>query len=138
MRWSIVIRGSVTPSLATMGHTTMPQRQRSPTVGLANFYINNCGDLRSLQLFRAIEAIAFGQDGVFVELKSAVEKGLSKGGLLLFVRAKARWHRLEIEPELIHCGQQRPRGSQDRPKPEKNYGWLSRACRLLDRYPRRP
>ena len=29
------------------------RRQRSPTGGQANFYINNCGDLRSLQPFRA-------------------------------------------------------------------------------------
>jgi len=43
----IVIRGSATPSLATMGHTTMPQRQRSQMVGPANFYVDNCGDLRS-------------------------------------------------------------------------------------------
>src|SRR5271168_1362920 len=36
----IVIRGSATPALATMGHTTMPQRQRSQTVGPANFYVD--------------------------------------------------------------------------------------------------
>ena len=29
---------------------------------------------------------AFGQDGVFAELKSAVEKGLSKAGLMLFMQ----------------------------------------------------
>jgi len=28
---------------------------------------------------------AFGQDGVFAELKSEVEKGLSKAGLMLFI-----------------------------------------------------
>ena len=28
---------------------------------------------------------AFGQDGVFAELKSEVEKGLSKAGLMLFM-----------------------------------------------------
>src|SRR5271156_2240251 len=56
MRRSMAIRGSVTPSLAIMGHTTMLQRQRSPTGGLANFYINNCGDLRSLQPLRATGA----------------------------------------------------------------------------------
>jgi hypothetical protein len=36
-----------------VGRTTMPRRRRSPTGGQANFYINNCGDLRSLQPFRA-------------------------------------------------------------------------------------
>jgi hypothetical protein len=29
-----------------MGRTTMPRRQRSPTGGQANFYINNCGEFR--------------------------------------------------------------------------------------------
>jgi len=31
-------------------------------------------------------AFAFGQDGVFIELKSAAEKGLSKAGLMLFMQ----------------------------------------------------
>jgi hypothetical protein len=34
-----------------------------------NFYINNCGDLRLLQPFRATES-AFGQDGALAELKA--------------------------------------------------------------------
>jgi len=66
----------------------MPPRQRSPTDGQANFYINNCGDcgdLRSSQPFRRTGA--FGQDGVLAGLKSAVEKGRSKAGLMLFYAA---------------------------------------------------
>jgi hypothetical protein len=38
------IRGSVTPSLVIMGRTTTPRRQRSPTGGQANFYIDNYGE----------------------------------------------------------------------------------------------
>jgi len=53
-RRSTAIRGSITPSLGIMGRTTMPRRQHSPTGGQANFYINNCGDLRSLQPIRAM------------------------------------------------------------------------------------
>src|SRR5260370_16608238 len=34
-----------------MGRTTMPLRRRSPTGGQANFYINDCGDLRSSNRF---------------------------------------------------------------------------------------
>jgi hypothetical protein len=34
----------------------MPRRQRSPTGAQANFYINNCGDLRSFQPFRTTGA----------------------------------------------------------------------------------
>jgi len=30
--------------------------------------------------------LTFGKDGVFAELKSAVEKGLSKAGLVLFMQ----------------------------------------------------
>src|SRR5580704_5284392 len=52
-RQSTAIRVSIMPSLGIMGRTTMPRRQRSPTGGQANFYINNCGDLRSLQPIRA-------------------------------------------------------------------------------------
>jgi hypothetical protein len=46
------------------GRTTMPRRQRSPTGGLANFYINNCGDLRWLQPFRGDCRIRGEEDGV--------------------------------------------------------------------------
>jgi len=46
-RGSTAIRVSITPSRGTMGRTTMPRQQRSPMDGQVNFYINNCGDLRS-------------------------------------------------------------------------------------------
>jgi hypothetical protein len=36
--------------------------------------------------FHSWSAFAFGQDGVFAELTSAVEKGLSKTGLMLFMQ----------------------------------------------------
>jgi hypothetical protein len=36
--------------------------------------------------FGRLSIIAFGQDVVFAELKSAVEKGLSKLGLMLFMQ----------------------------------------------------
>src|ERR1700686_3307355 len=52
-RRSTAIRGSIMPSHGIMGRITVPRRQHSPTGGQANFYINNCGDLRSLQPFRA-------------------------------------------------------------------------------------
>jgi hypothetical protein len=52
--------------------------------GQENVYINNCSDLRWLQSFRDWSTLAFGQDGVFTELKSAVEKGLSKSGKAYF------------------------------------------------------
>jgi hypothetical protein len=38
------MRVSITPLLGTTGRITMPRRQRSPTGGRANFYVNNCGD----------------------------------------------------------------------------------------------
>src|SRR5271154_4184161 len=50
-RQSIAIRVRIMPSLGIMAHTTMPPRQRSPTGGQANFYINNCGDLRTGRRF---------------------------------------------------------------------------------------
>jgi hypothetical protein len=43
-RQSTAIRVSVTPSLGIMGTHLMPRRQRSPTGGQANFYINNCDE----------------------------------------------------------------------------------------------
>jgi hypothetical protein len=41
---STAIRVRIMRSLGIMAHTTMPPRQRSPTGGQANFYINNCGE----------------------------------------------------------------------------------------------
>jgi uncharacterized protein (DUF302 family) len=122
----------------------MPPRQRSPTGGQANFYVNNCGDFRWLQSFRATGAPSASDRTAFLppqtpetifemikkieierfslttskafdevvagvnaaighpdmaefgrsthearslaELKSAVEKGLSKEGLMLFMQ----------------------------------------------------
>jgi hypothetical protein len=52
-----------TPSLGITGRTTMPRRQRSPTGGQANFYIDNCGDLRPLQPVLC-DWSAFAQHGV--------------------------------------------------------------------------
>ena len=52
-RPSTAIQVRITPSLDIVEHTTMPPRQRLPTGGRVNFYINDCGDLRSLQPFRA-------------------------------------------------------------------------------------
>src|ERR1700675_3906849 len=52
-RPSTAIQDRVTPSLDIVEHTTMPPRQRLPTGGRVNFYINDCGYLRSLQPFRA-------------------------------------------------------------------------------------
>jgi hypothetical protein len=49
----------------------MPPRRRSPTGGQANFYINNCDELR---VFQDWSAYALGKDGGFAKLKSAVEK----------------------------------------------------------------
>src|SRR5260370_387548 len=86
-RRSTAIRVRIMPSLGIMGHITMPPRQRSPTDGRANFYINNYGDLRSFQPLRATRiAFAFRQDGIFAELKSTVENDLSKAGLMLFMQ----------------------------------------------------
>jgi hypothetical protein len=86
----------------------MPRRQRSPTGGLANFYINNCGDFGRSSRFGDWSAFAFGQDGVFAGLRSAVEKGLSKAGLMLWFcceleSAPMTW--LDCEP-LNSLGQQ--------------------------------
>ncbi len=47
-RQSTAIRVRITPSLGTMGHTTMPRQQRSPIGGQTNFYTNNSGDFLSL------------------------------------------------------------------------------------------
>src|SRR5271169_5698206 len=54
-RQSIAIRVRIMPSLGIMAHTTMPRRQRSPTSGQANFYINDCGDLRTGRRFYRAE-----------------------------------------------------------------------------------
>src|SRR5580700_7874778 len=81
------IRVRIMPSLGIMGHTTMPRRQRSPTAGQANFYINNCGDFRSLQRLRATRSPSPSvRTGIFAELKSAVGNELSKAGLMLFTQ----------------------------------------------------
>jgi carboxymethylenebutenolidase len=53
-RQSTTIRANITPSPGIRERTTTPPRQHSPTGGQANFYINNCGDLRSLQPSRAM------------------------------------------------------------------------------------
>src|SRR5580692_8610449 len=50
-RQSTAIPVNATPSLGIMGRTTMPRRRRSPTGGQANFYINDCGDLRASSRF---------------------------------------------------------------------------------------
>src|SRR5271154_4010525 len=50
------IRVRVMPSLVIMGRITTPPRLTLPTVGRANFYINNCSDLRWLQPFRTTGA----------------------------------------------------------------------------------
>src|SRR5580700_7548508 len=55
-RRSTAIRVRVMPSLAITGRITTPPRLTLPTVGRANFYINNCSDLRSLQPFRTTGA----------------------------------------------------------------------------------
>jgi hypothetical protein len=68
--------------------------------GQANFYINNCGDLRVVPAV-SDDWSAFGQDGVFPELDSAVEKGLSKAEPLLFMqltKAHPDSERLELFP----------------------------------------
>src|SRR5271168_4529762 len=43
---STAIRVRVMPSLVIMGRITTPPRLTLPTVGRANFYNKNCGDLR--------------------------------------------------------------------------------------------
>jgi len=40
--------------------------------------------------FGRLSIIAFGQDVVFADLKSAAEKGLSKAGLMLFTQPGSR------------------------------------------------
>src|SRR5208282_4228789 len=60
-RRSTAIRVRVMPSLVIMGRITTPPRLTLPTVGRANFYINNCGDIR---FGRLESAFAFNQDGV--------------------------------------------------------------------------
>ena len=65
----------------------MPRRQHSPTGGQPNFYISNCGDLRSFQPFSDDwNAFVFGQARRFCRAESAVENGLSKAGLMLFMQ----------------------------------------------------
>jgi uncharacterized protein (DUF302 family) len=93
----------------------MPPRQRSPTGGQANFYINNCGEeIRddkkiemerfSLTTSKPFDEVVAGVNTAighpdmaefgrsthearsFAELKSAVEKGLGKTGLMLFMQ----------------------------------------------------
>ena len=93
----------------------MRRRQRSPTGGQANFYINNCGEeirddkkiemerfsLTTSKPFDEVVAgvnTAIGHSDMaefgrsthearsFAELKSAVEKGLGKTGLMLFMQ----------------------------------------------------
>src|SRR5260370_32730751 len=86
-RQSTAIRVRIMPSLGIKAHTTMPPRQRSPTGGQANFYINDCGDFRSLQRLRATRSPSPSvRTGIFAELKSAVGNELSKAGLMLFTQ----------------------------------------------------
>src|SRR5260370_42387848 len=84
---STAIRVRVTPSLAITENTTTLPRLTLPTGGQANFYINNCGDFRSLQRLRATRSPSPSvRTGIFAELKSAVGNELSKAGLMLFTQ----------------------------------------------------
>src|SRR5277367_5859821 len=79
---AILVR--VTPFLVIMGRITTPRRLTLPTVGRANFYISNCGDLRPFQPFRTTGAASpSASTTLFAALKSAVEKRLSKAELML-------------------------------------------------------
>jgi carboxymethylenebutenolidase len=63
---STAIRVRVMPSLAITENTTTLPRLTLQTGGQANFYINNCGDFRSIQRLTGDSiAFAFRQDGHF-------------------------------------------------------------------------
>src|SRR5277367_2073492 len=65
------------PSLGIMAHTTMPPQQHSPMGGQANFYINDCGDLRLPQPLRATEAPSPSASMTFLLSGKARSKGRS-------------------------------------------------------------
>jgi uncharacterized protein (DUF302 family) len=66
-----------------MGRITMLLRLTSPTVGRANFYVSDCGDVRSFLTFRtAGPPSPSAGTAFFTALKGAVENGLSKAGLV--------------------------------------------------------
>src|SRR5208282_582047 len=66
------------------GESCASIEQGLPTVGRANFYISNCGDLRPFQPFRTTGAASpSASTTLFAALKSAVEKRLSKAELML-------------------------------------------------------
>src|SRR5271156_4629975 len=52
------IRGSVMLSPAITENTTTTPRLTLPTVGRANFYISNCGEIRSFQPFPLGQCVA--------------------------------------------------------------------------------
>src|SRR6202522_1987121 len=58
MRRCTAIRGSVMLSPAITGNTTTQPRLTLPTVGRANFYISNCGEIRSFQPFPLGQCVA--------------------------------------------------------------------------------
>src|ERR1700683_42125 len=90
-RQSTSIRVRITPSLGIMGHTTVPRRQRLPTDGQANSSINNCDDLQWLQSFRATGVrSSSGRAAILPSSKNAVEKGLSKARVALFMQLGSR------------------------------------------------
>src|ERR1700687_1457578 len=99
-RRSTAIRVRVMPSRVIMGRITTPRRLTLPTVGRANSYISNCGDLRSFQTLRTTGAPSpSASTALFAALKSAVEKGLSKAGLMLVCssgKARLREKRFEM------------------------------------------
>ena len=107
------------PSLGMVGRITTLRLQHSPTSGQASFCINNSSELRSLQPFRATGAPSPSvRTAFFAELRSAVEKGFSKLGLMLFMQLDhgailrketghespkmIRW--IVAKPEVFHTG----------------------------------
>ena len=114
MQRSTAIRVRVMPSLVIMGRITTPPRLTLPTVGRANFYISNYKEIRddkkieierfSLTTSKQFDEVIAGVNaGIghpdmaefgrsthearsLAELKSAIEKGLSTVGLMLFMQ----------------------------------------------------
>src|ERR1700730_8477663 len=77
---STAIRVRVTPSLAITENTTTLPRLTLPTGGQANFYINNCGDFRSLQRLRATRSLRLPTGRYFRRAEKRSRKRVEQSG----------------------------------------------------------
>src|SRR6266446_1372909 len=113
-RRSTAIRGSITPSLGIMAGTTTPRRQRSPTGEQANFYINDCGDLRSSSRFgprlrkrtcklaKSMQRWSITSPKPFDDVVASVEEAIGRPNMIEFIANITAATSYEEMQKVIH------------------------------------